>query len=50
MPLGAILGAVVAATFGLAAPFVVAGVGHVVVLVLGWRLLARADAEAATSA
>ena len=50
MPLGAVLGGLVAANFGLAAPFIVAGVGHVVVLVLGWRLLARADAEAATTA
>ncbi|HET9520211.1 MAG TPA: MFS transporter [Candidatus Limnocylindrales bacterium] len=42
MPLGAALGGVVAGTFGLAAPFTLAGLGHIVVLVLGWRLLARA--------
>jgi MFS family permease len=46
MPLGAIIGGIVAAQFGLAAPFAVAGIGHLVVLALGWRLLARADAEA----
>jgi MFS family permease len=43
MPLGAIVGGIVAGTFGLAAPFIVAGIGHLVVLVLGWRLLGRAD-------
>jgi hypothetical protein len=42
MPLGAIVGGIVAGTFGLAAPFIVAGIGHLVVLVLGWRLLGRA--------
>jgi MFS family permease len=46
MPLGAIIGGLVAGTFGLAAPFVVAGIGHILVLVVGWRLLARADVEA----
>jgi hypothetical protein len=42
MPVGAALGGVVAGNFGLAAPFTLAGIGHVAVLVFGWRLLARA--------
>lgn len=42
MPLGAALGGVVAGNFCLAAPFTLAGIGHLVVLVLGGRLLARA--------
>lgn len=46
MPLGALIGGVVAAQFGLGAPFLVAGAGHMVILVLGWRVLARAEAEA----
>jgi MFS family permease len=46
MPVGAIIGGIVAATFGLTAPFIVAGIGHMLVVVLGWRLLARADADA----
>ena len=46
MPIGAIIGGLVAGSFGLTAPFVVAGVGHVIVLLGGWRLLGRADAEA----
>jgi MFS family permease len=46
MPVGALIGGLVAARFGLGAPFVVAGIGHMVILVLGWRVLARAEAEA----
>lgn len=46
MPLGAAFGGVVAANFGLAAPFTLAGLGHLLVLILGWRLLARAGAAA----
>lgn len=52
MPVGAALGGVVAGNFGLAAPFTLAGIGHLAVLVLGWRFLARAgrtSAEAAAS-
>ncbi|HEX7222194.1 MAG TPA: MFS transporter [Candidatus Limnocylindrales bacterium] len=49
MPLGAIFGGLVATQFGLTAPFVVAGVGHFVVVAGGWRLLARADAVSSRS-
>jgi MFS family permease len=46
MPLGALLGGVVASTFGLGAPFLVAGLGHGLVLLAGWSLLRRADEAA----
>jgi predicted MFS family arabinose efflux permease len=42
MPVGAALGGIVAGNFGLAAPFTLAGIGHLAVVALGWRLLARA--------
>lgn len=46
MPLGALLGGLVASRFGLGAPFLVAGLGHALVLVVGWSLLRRADRAA----
>jgi MFS family permease len=48
MPLGALLGGLVASRFGLSAPFLVAGLGHALVLLAGWSLLRRADQAAAT--
>jgi MFS family permease len=46
MPLGALLGGLVASRFGLGAPFLVAGLVHALVLVGGWSLLRRADQAA----
>jgi hypothetical protein len=46
MPLGALLGGVVASSFGLTAPFLVAGLSHGLVLIAGWSLLRRADQAA----
>jgi MFS family permease len=46
MPLGALLGGVVASGFGLSAPYLLAGLGHGLVLVAGWSLLRRADQAA----
>jgi MFS family permease len=42
IPLGSVIGGVVAATFGLTAPLVVLGVVQGLLLVVGWRLMGRA--------
>jgi MFS family permease len=42
MPVGALLGGAIAAQFGLGAPFILAGVGALAMLVIGWRYLGTA--------
>jgi len=42
IPLGSVVGGVVAATFGLTAPLVVLGAVQGLLLVFGWRLMGRA--------
>ena len=46
-PIGAVLGGVIAAAFGLRAPFLFGGVGFVVILLLTWRVFSNEAIEAA---
>jgi len=47
MPIGALLGGMVASAFGLRAPFVFAGLGYVVAIALAWRIISNPSIEAA---
>ena len=49
IPLGAAIGGVVAATFGLTAPLIVLGATQALLLVVGWRLMGRAASSPATA-
>jgi predicted MFS family arabinose efflux permease len=49
-PLGAILGGVLAAAFGLRSPFLVGGVGFLVLLIVTWRVFSNETIEVAGAA
>lgn len=48
-PIGAILGGIIASAFGLRAPFLIGGVGFVVIFMLTWRIFSNETIEAARS-